>query len=137
MSTAESSCAKRSSSMRVSSSATGCSNSRKVVFTGSVFYGNRVEGAPQVPGGHRTPGPPGLAQLFHGSQGNLPLPEVGKADPFLQSEIVQRENIRTQEIEHQEHLGRPPADAADFRQLGDDRLVVHVGPAMDVDLAVR
>ena len=32
MSTAESSCTKRNSSMRVSSSAMGCSNSRKVVF---------------------------------------------------------------------------------------------------------
>src|SRR5262245_53394496 len=34
MSVAESSCAKRSSSMRFSSSAIGCSNSRKVVFIG-------------------------------------------------------------------------------------------------------
>src|ERR1041385_2101589 len=34
MSVAESSCAKRSSSMRFSSSAMGCSNSRKVVFIG-------------------------------------------------------------------------------------------------------
>src|ERR1044071_2402582 len=95
MSTAESSCAKRSSSMRFSSSATGCSNSRKVVFIwkmrGSVFYGNRVERAPEVPGRHRAPGPPGLAELLHGPQGNLALFEVGMADPFLQSEVVQRE----------------------------------------------
>src|SRR5438552_17516088 len=38
MSAAESSCAKRSSSILVSSSAIGCSNSRKVVFTGGRFY---------------------------------------------------------------------------------------------------
>ena len=37
MSTAESSCTKRSSSMLVSSSAIGCSKSRKVVFTGARF----------------------------------------------------------------------------------------------------
>src|SRR5882672_12406760 len=122
--------------MRFSSSATGCSDSRKVVFTGSVFYGNWVERAPEVPGGHRAPRAPGLAQPFHGSQGNLALPEVGMADPFPQSEIVQRENIRAQQIEHQEHLGRPAPDAPHLDQLGNDRLVVHARPFVHVDLAV-
>src|SRR3954471_12588688 len=109
MSTAESSWTKRSSSMRFSSSATGCSKSRKVVFT-SVFYGNRVERAPEVPGGHRAPRPPRFAQALHRLDGDLPTLEVGKADALLQPQIVQREHIGTQQVEHQKHLGGPPAD---------------------------
>src|ERR687898_3128044 len=68
MSTAESSCTKRSSSIRVSSSAIGCSNSRKVVFKGSVFYRDRIERAPEVPGRHRAPGPPAFTKLAHAAQ---------------------------------------------------------------------
>src|SRR5574339_159493 len=51
MSTAESSCTKRSSSIFVSSSAIGCSKSRKVIFAigRSVLHGNRVDAAPWSP----------------------------------------------------------------------------------------
>src|SRR3954465_14433188 len=136
MSTAESSWTKRSSSMRFSSSATGCSKSRKVVFT-SVFYGNRVERAPEVPGGDRAPRPPRFAEPLHRSEGDLPTLEVGKADAFLQPQIVQREYVRTQQVEHEEHLGGPAADATHFGQLLDDRLVVHGRPLVHMDAAVR
>src|SRR6266446_199989 len=117
MSTAESSWTKRSSSMRFSSSATGCSNSRKVVFTGSVFYGNRVEGAPQVPSSYRTPGAPALPQLPHSFQRNFSIFEIRKPDALLQSQVVEGEDVRPQQVEHQEHLGRPATDPADLDQL--------------------
>src|SRR5438046_2014397 len=132
MSTAESSWTKRSSSMRFSSSATGCSKSRKVVFT-SVFYGNRVERAPQVPGGHRAPRPPCLAEPLHGPEGDLATLEVRKADALLQPQVVEREHIGAQQVEHEEHLRGPAADAAHFGQLLDDRLVVHGRPLVHMD----
>src|SRR5687767_13108453 len=96
MSTAESSCTKRSSSMRVSSSAIGCSNSRKVVFiqgvrgvfpcvTRLVFYRHRVKRAPEVPGGHRAPRPPAFTKLSHARQRDLPPIEIAYPDALLQS----------------------------------------------------
>src|SRR5688572_9420931 len=137
MSEAESSCTKRSSSMRVSSSAIGCSNSRKVVFIlGSVFYRQRVERAPQVPGSHRAPGAPALAEPAHGAQRDFSLFVVRQADGLLQAQIVQREHVGAQQVEDQEHLGGPAADAAHLDQLGDDLLVAHLRPAPHVDLAV-
>src|SRR3990170_5263301 len=84
MSTAESSCTKRSSSMRCSSSAIGCSKSRKVVFTASVFYWERIERAPQVPGGDRAPGLPGGTQPHHCLQRDFSVLEIGEANRFLQ-----------------------------------------------------
>src|SRR2546421_9764416 len=98
--------------MRLSSSAIGCSNSRNVVSIGarilaqgasSVLYRQGVERAPEVPGGHRAPGPPCLAQLVHGAHGDPAPPEVGKADALLQPQIVEREHIRAQEAEDEEH----------------------------------
>src|SRR5258706_12265242 len=98
MSAAVSSCAKRSFSIFVSSSAIGCSNSRKVVFTGgailpplgvSVFDGHRVEGAPEVPGGDRAPRPPGLPEPLQGARGHLPALEIRDSYPFLHSRTSQ------------------------------------------------
>src|SRR5258706_16200455 len=103
MSTAESSWTKRSSSMRFSSSATGCSKSRKVVFI-SVFYGNRIERAPEVPGGDRAPRAPAFPEPFHGPDRDLAALEVGDADPLLQSQVVERKDVRAHQVEHQEHL---------------------------------
>src|SRR5688572_19106369 len=136
MSTAESSWTKRSSSMRVSSSAIGCSNSRKVVFKGSVFYRDRIERAPEVPGRHRAPGPPAFTKLAHAGQRDLAPLEIGNADALLQAEVVQREYVRAQQVEHQEHLGGPAPDAAHVGQLGDDLLVGHARPVSGVDLPV-
>src|SRR5882672_2192713 len=124
MSTAESSWTKRNSSIRFSSSATGCSKSRKVVFI-SVFYGNRIERAPEVPGRHRAPGTPRIAQFFHPFKGDFSVLEVGKANPLLQPQVIEREDVRPQQVEHEEHLRGPASDAPHLRQLGDDRLVVH------------
>src|SRR5437667_12059228 len=111
--------------MRVSSSAMGCSNSRKVVFTRSVFYWDRIKRAPEVPGRHRAPRPPALPEPLHCAQRHLPSLEVGHADALLQTEIVQRKHVRPEQIEDEEHLRRPPADTTHLDQLGDDLLVRH------------
>src|SRR5438046_7794719 len=120
--------------MRVSSSAIDCSNSRKVVFTpapdssrgwGSVLHGHRIERAPQVPRGNRAPRAPQVAELAHRARRYLATLEVGEADALLQPEVVERKYVGPQQIEDQEHLGGPAADAAHGDELGDDLLVRH------------
>src|SRR5216684_5149117 len=126
--------------MRCSSSAIGCSNSRNVVFIGfwlSVFYRQRVARAPQVPGRHRAPWAPGLSQFFHSLERQLASLEIRKADAFLQPEVVERKDVWPQQAEDEEHLGGPAADAAHLDQLGDDRLVMHVRPALHLDRAIE
>src|SRR6478736_4990606 len=135
MSVAESSCAKRNSSILASISAIGCSNSRNVVFMGkirrplyskarSILDGDRVEAAPQVPGCDRAPGRPALRDPTHGAQRYFPSLEVVDADRTLQPEVGDRKHVRAQQVEHQEHLRGPAADAADLHQLGDHRFVI-------------
>src|SRR5882672_389962 len=135
ISVAESSWAKRSSSILASISAIGCSNSRNVVFMGkirrplyskarSVLDGNRVEAAPQVPGRDRAPGRPAFRDPAHATQRYLASLEVVNADRTLHSQIGERKHIGAQQVEHQEHLRGPAADAADLYQLGDHRLIV-------------
>jgi hypothetical protein len=55
------------------------------------------------------------------------------ADAVDQAHIVQRQHIGPHQVKDQEHLGRPAADAADADQLGDDGLVVHALPGLDMD----
>src|SRR5450759_2142065 len=109
MSTAESSCTKRNSSIFASRSEMDCSNSRKVVFKGpghdereevlilshcpacvrsrcsgvSVFHRHRIEAAPQIPGGDRTPRRPVYGKLEHPLARDALAVEVMQADgPF-------------------------------------------------------
>src|SRR6185503_7866871 len=102
----------------------------------SVFYRHRVERAPQVPGGDRAPRAPAVAQLAHPAERDLPALEVGHADALLQAEVVEREHVGTQQVEHQEHLRGPAPDSAHVGELGDDLLVRHPRPVARVDLAV-
>src|SRR5262245_52701962 len=120
ISVADSSCAKRSSSIFASISATGCSNSRNVVFMGksggplyasstsifdrSVFDRNRVEASPEIPGGDRAPRGPGLSHAAHGAWRHLATLEIVDADGALQPQIGERQHVRAQQVEHQEHL---------------------------------
>src|SRR5512132_4701470 len=112
ISTAESSCAKRSSSMRPSSSATGCSKARKVVFMARgilnlVFDRHRIEAAPQLPRRNRAVRRPGRAELAHARERNLAPLEIVQAQCLLQAEVVERKHVGAQQVEHQEHLRGP------------------------------
>src|SRR5579871_4884470 len=108
----------------------GCSNSRKwrLFMSGSslrdeaLWRGRgrrrssrrrRLEAAPEVPRGHRAIGRPALAQLPGlGARDGLAA-EVILADAADEPRIVEREDVRAQQVEDEEHLGRPAADAAD------------------------
>src|SRR6185436_10964915 len=91
---------------------TGLRSSRPPSATAgrSVFYRQRIERAPQVPGGHRAPWAPVLAQLAHPAEGDFSSLEVVDADPLLQAEVAERKHVGTQQVEHQEHFRRPAAD---------------------------
>src|SRR5712691_8158801 len=63
----------------------------------SVFYRQRIERAPKVPGRDRAPGPPGLAELDHGFRRDPAIPEIRFADAFLQPEVVERKHVGSQQ----------------------------------------
>ncbi len=56
-------------------------------------------------------------------------------DGFLQAEVVDREDVRPQLVEHEEHFGRPATDALDVAQRLDERLVVERRPSGRVEPA--
>src|SRR5512147_1234689 len=131
MSTAESSCTKRSSSILVSSSAIGCSNSRNVVLAmvvRSVFHRDGIQAAPQVPGRNTAPWFPCGGQRgdlrSRALAGHRRTAEIVEAHRLEQPEVVQRQHIRPEQVEDQEHLGGPATDAADVHQFGNDVFVV-------------
>ncbi|HLJ05521.1 MAG TPA: hypothetical protein VKT26_04585, partial [Acetobacteraceae bacterium] len=48
---------------------------------------------------------------------------VGQAESVAHPEIVDRQNIRAAQLEHQQHLDGPAADATHLGKAGDDCLV--------------
>ncbi len=101
-----------------------------------VLDGNRIQAAPKIPCRDRAPGSPGGPEPAHGPGRHAPTAEVIQADGPLQPEVLERQHIRAQQIENQEHLGRPVPDASHLDQLGDHRFVVHSGPRARAQAAV-
>jgi hypothetical protein len=48
-----------------------------------------------------------------------------------QAEVGQRQHVRAGQVEDQEHLDGPDADAAYCREFLDDRRVIHAGPSAE------
>ena len=63
--------------------------------------------------------------------------KYASSQAFLQPEVVEREHVGPQQVEHQEHLRGPAADAAHLHQVVDHFLVVHVRPAVHVHAGRR
>ena len=78
---------------------------------------------------------PGVAHLARFGARDRLAAEVVDADALDQADVVERQHVRAKEVEDEEHLGGPAADAADADQLLDDRLVVHLAPACRPDRA--
>ena len=53
---------------------------------------------------------------------------------LLQSNVVERKNIRAQLVEDQKHLGGPYANTTHRRQLGNDLCVAHGRPTIRMNL---
>src|SRR5438876_1102957 len=96
--------------------------------------GGRLERSPQVPRGYRAPWSPGLADLAHlvACEG-LSL-VVLALHRTLQPEIAHGQHVGTLEVEDEEHLDGPAADAFHLHQLFDDGFVLHAVPASRLDL---
>src|SRR5579862_593161 len=108
MSTAVSSCTKRSSSIFASRSAIGCSKSRKLVLAlamnppVSVFHRYRIEAAPEIPGRNAAIRCPAGSQFFQILAAGAPhqvlarlAVEVKAADGLDQTQVVDRIDIWT------------------------------------------
>src|SRR5580658_2006906 len=158
MSTAESSWTKRSSSIFASSSAIGCSKSRKVVLgsgmlkrlpfaffrkgaycsgivpyglaNASVKHGFRIGGAPQIPGRDRAVRRPHGGEFFDLVEAYAFTVEVVFGHRALQADIAERKHVGAHQVEHEEHLGSPAADAAHLRQRLDHGFVLQLLPGM-------
>src|SRR6266853_1481047 len=99
---------------------------------GSILDWNRIEAAPKIPGCDRAPRLPDRRDLAHRPKRYRPPSKVIPTDGALQPQIVQRQHIGAQQAENQEHFRSPAADATNLDELGDHRLVLHVGPGRDV-----
>src|SRR5262249_15789832 len=84
-----------------------------------------LQGPPQIPARHRAMGPALLAVLLQRlRRGQLSFAErfgIGLA----QAVVAERQHVWPAEAEHQEHLGRPAADAMHGDEVLYDLLVRH------------
>ncbi|KAF4516425.1 hypothetical protein B566_EDAN003171 [Ephemera danica] len=103
----------------------------------SRFSPKGIQAAPQVPGCYRAPRTPPFAERCEHLARLLFPGEVAFANCPLQPEIVKGENIRAQLVEDQEHLGGPPANAANTAQQINQCLVVEREPAGGIKAARR
>src|SRR5205085_1964423 len=88
----------------------------------SAFYFllRRVERAPEIPGGHRTVRAPFLADLRELFRRRQFSPAKGFRETFLDAVISDGPDIKAAQFEKQQHLHRPPPDAAHLRQPFDN-----------------
>ena len=63
--------------------------------------------------------------------------EIMKENGFLKAKVIQRKNIRSHQIENQEHLRGPPPYPADIGEYCDHRFVIHARPAPGVKQTLR
>src|SRR2546423_3288119 len=146
MSSADSSCTYRSSSILPSSSAIGCSNSRNVVLLIRFLlspHRKRFEAAPQIPRGHAAPRRPGLCKQ---SDAGAPCTRVKQLDRFpvhvveadrlQQTQVIERQHVRAEQIKDQKHLGCPATDATYRSQPLHDLVVGRALQHRDVEMFI-
>src|SRR5690349_11799009 len=98
-----------------------------------VFHGYRVERAPEVPGRHAAVGTPALAEALERAPRAATPGEIMQRNAFLQADVIQREDVRAQLVEDQEHLGGPAPDPFHVDERGDERFVVERRPPRRVE----
>jgi hypothetical protein len=109
----------------------------KPLFARRVVDWHRVQRAPKVPGGHRPPRRPAIADLAHLEFGQGFAVIEMQPHRSLQTDVVDRQDIRPHHEEYKKHLRGPAADALDLCQLVDQLLVVQVAPAGKVQRSVE
>src|SRR3954471_9463542 len=117
------------------SSAAATSMTRRSLPIPTSLNGGIVEAAPKVEAG---PGPvraPRLGDRLHLCGLGRVLEAVGPHDRVAHPEVTRGQHVWPVEGEHEEHVGRPLADALDRRELADDLLVGELGEAVELELA--
>jgi len=84
----------------------------------------KIDRAPQVPRRRRAIGRPALAPGGEGARRRHAAQAVGEAKSIAYAEVVDRQHVGAAELEHQQHLDRPPADTAHLREPLDDLFAV-------------
>ena len=94
-----------------------------------------VERAPQVAAGQRAVRAPRCGDPLHrGGVGYL-VQRVGALDRVADAEVADRQHVGRCQVEHQEHVRAPHADALDGDELGDHLLVGQLVQALELQLA--
>ena len=102
---------------------------------GPVSDGHGVEGAPNIPSRDAAVRRPRSGHLARIAAADGLAGKIVPADAVDQAHIVQWQHIGPQQVEDQEHLGGPAANATDRDQFANDGLVVHPLPGSDMHSA--
>jgi hypothetical protein len=90
---------------------------------------------PQVAARERAVRAPRLGDLLHGRLIGEIVEPVRAFDRTADAEVADRQHVRAFELEHQEHLRRPHADALDRHQLRRHVLVAQLVQELELELA--
>jgi hypothetical protein len=94
----------------------------------SVFIGLfKIDGPPEVPGGDGAVGAPALAVFFDGLGFGQFAFVVGELEAFLDSQVMDGEDVHAAEFEDEKHFNGPATDALDFSEAGDEGFVIEGG----------
>src|SRR5436305_14723743 len=97
---------------------------------------NWVENAPHIPCAEGAVRPPALANEQQFRFRHLLAVIVVTVNALDEAQVVDRKDVGPAKSEDQEHLGRPAANALDWDQFLDDRLILHRRPFLNL-LAVQ
>src|SRR3990167_1922427 len=100
----------------------------------SIGHGGRVQRAPNIPSRHAAEGRPGRSHFANLASAHGFARKITAADAILQAQIVHWQYVGTHQVEDQEHLGGPAANATNGHQFTDDGLVVHLFPSIHMHL---
>src|SRR3954447_2815178 len=91
---------------------------------------------PQVETGQRSLRPPGLSDRFHLLRVRQRVEVVVDLDRLADAEVADRQDVAPAEVEHQEHVDGPAAEALDCDQRVVHLLVRELRQLVDRQLAV-
>src|SRR5438067_1913132 len=96
-----------------------------------------VDGPPAVPGRDRAVGAERVAQRLELLGRGRGVDTPGEGVPHADAEVVNRPDVEAAQLEEQEHLRGPAADAAHLDEAGDDLVVAEPARPGEHDRSVH
>ena len=93
-----------------------------------------LEGFPQIKTRERTLGPPRRCQRLQIILIRQPRQSISSLDRTAYAQVADREHVRSSEVEHQEHICAPAAQALDGHDLLRDLVVRELVEAVQIQL---